>query len=84
MQNKRKVFSNIWRIHGKYLSVHEEYNEFKVVYGTQNCLRIREKYFNLFREYTESILAHTKKTPKESCRILLIRQQTYLAKTKKV
>jgi hypothetical protein len=43
--------------------------------GTQNRLRICSKYLNLFGEYTESIEAHMKKMPKESCRIHLISQK---------
>jgi hypothetical protein len=36
-------FMRIWRIRGKYLSVHGEYGEFRVLCGTENCLRIRGK-----------------------------------------
>jgi hypothetical protein len=34
-------FKRIRRIQGKCLSAYEEYGEFRVVCGTQNCLRIR-------------------------------------------
>jgi hypothetical protein len=55
MENLRKVFSRIRRIRGKYSSAHEEYDEVRIVYGTQNRLPIRGKYFNLLEEYEESI-----------------------------
>jgi hypothetical protein len=35
MEIFRKVFSRIRRIRGKYLSVHKEYDEVRVVCGTQ-------------------------------------------------
>jgi|688.fasta_scaffold463438_1 hypothetical protein len=50
-ENTKKVVSSI----GKYLSVHEEYDEVRTVCGTQNPLQIRGKYSNLFGEYVESI-----------------------------
>jgi hypothetical protein len=34
-------FKRIMRIQGKCLSAYGEYGEFRVVCGTQNCLRIR-------------------------------------------
>jgi hypothetical protein len=36
-------FKRIRRIRGKCLSAYGEYGEFRVVSGTQNCLRIRGK-----------------------------------------
>jgi hypothetical protein len=77
MENTQKVFNPVWRIRGKYLHVHEEYDEVRGFCGIKNRRRIRGKYLNLFGEYAESILAHMDKTPKESCRILLIRQESY-------
>jgi len=35
--------------------VHNEYDEVRVVCGTQNRLQMRRKYLNIFREYAESI-----------------------------
>jgi hypothetical protein len=42
-------------VRGNYLRVHEEYDEVRVVCGTQNCLRICGKYINLFGENAENI-----------------------------
>ena len=51
MENMQKVFnSRIWNIGENYLSVHEEYDEVRVVCSSQNRLRIRGKYLNLFGE----------------------------------
>ncbi len=36
-------FKRCWRIRGNCLSAYGEYGEFRVVCGTQNCLRIRGK-----------------------------------------
>ncbi len=60
MENMQKVFKSLWRICGKYLtvriirgnyvSVYEEYDEVRVVCGTQNHLQLkihkREKFFS--------------------------------------
>jgi hypothetical protein len=58
----RTVYNRQWRITGKffsrirkYLSLREEYDKVRVVCGTQNCLRMRGKFLNFFREYEGNI-----------------------------
>jgi hypothetical protein len=47
---------------GKYLSVDGEYVKIRVICGTQNRLRMRGKYLNVFRECAERIYAHIEKS----------------------
>jgi hypothetical protein len=44
IENTQKAFSCNWRIRGKYLSLHEEYDKVRVVCGTK-----------IFSEYAESV-----------------------------
>jgi hypothetical protein len=46
-----------------------------VICGTQNRLRLRGKYLNIFGEYAEWIYAYMEMTQRGSWRILLIRQE---------
>jgi hypothetical protein len=73
------VFSCIRRIRGNYVSVREEYDEVRVVCGTQNYLRISEstvfkliriilyihrKYLSAYGENAKKILPYSAKTPR--------------------
>jgi hypothetical protein len=44
MKNAGKVSKRIRKMRGKYLSVHGEYGECRVVCGIQNRLRMRGKF----------------------------------------
>jgi hypothetical protein len=48
-------FKRIRRIRGKCLSANGEYGEFRVVCGTQNCLRIRGKNLSVHGHKTVNI-----------------------------
>ncbi len=50
--------------------------QIRVICGTQNRLRMRGKYLNLFGEYVERIYAYMEMTQRCSWRILLICQET--------
>ncbi len=62
---------------GKYLSVFGENGKLGLFPGTQNHLRILEKYLNVFGEYAERIYAYMEWTLRDSWRILLIRQKIW-------
>ncbi len=49
--------------------------QFGVICGTQSCLRMRGKYLNAFREYTERMYVYMEKMQRDSWGILLIRQE---------
>jgi hypothetical protein len=61
----QKVFKRRWR---KW--------QIRAICGTQNRLRMRGKYLNIFGEYAERIYAYMEITQRGSWRILLLRQET--------
>jgi uncharacterized protein YjhX (UPF0386 family) len=71
----RKVFSCIRRIRGKYLCIHEEYDEVRVVCGKKNvseyvdCAfklfrKIRRKYLSAYGANAKRILQYSPNTPR--------------------
>jgi hypothetical protein len=57
-----------------FLSAHGDYGDFRVVFFT-NTIQNMLKVFNIFEEYVESISAQMENMPKESCIVLIIRQE---------
>ncbi len=62
-RHRRQIFRR-WRIW-----------QIRVICGTQNRLRMRGKYLNIFGEYTERIYAYMEMTQRGPWRIFLIRQE---------
>jgi hypothetical protein len=74
MENMRKVYMRIRRLCEQYSCIQGEYNEFRVVYGTQNSVRILGEFLT-YSENTRK--EHIQRICQESCRVLLICQETH-------
>jgi hypothetical protein len=88
-EKEKKKFKRLRRISGKYLAIFGEYTENIQAYVkntryTKLSPNTRKIFKLIQRIHRKYILAHMKKTTKESRRILLIHQETFSAKTKKV